>query len=531
MTKSNFYYLLPNYALDRLVLVCALLFSAFYTHAQNILISDKNKPNEPSIMMNPKNPAQLIAAANINNYFVSNDTGRTWTNHTLTSSYGVWGDPVISVDTAGIFYFFHLSNPPAGNWIDRIVCQKTKNMGQTWNDGSFTGLNGTKAQDKQWCDIDRINNNLYLTWTQFDAYGDKSPTCYSAILFSKSQDQGETWTPAIKINRVDGDCIDSDNTVEGAVPAVGPDGQIYVSWAGPKGLVFNKSTDYGQTWLKEEINIDPFPSGWDYNIPGIIRANGLPVTVCDRSQSPYRGTIYVNWSDQRNGANDTDVWLSKSNDGGQTWSSPRRVNTDPPGKHQFLTWMTLDQTNGNLYFIFYDRRNYTDNTTDVYMAISNDGGETFINRRLSETPFIPSQNIFFGDYTNIVAHNNIIRPIWTRLENGLLSVWTDITPIGKLTATADPEPNTLENKFSSYPNPSNEVAYVSFKLNTSAHTLLEVYSFDGRKIKTVIDNEWRPLGKYIESIDFSGFAAPEGPYLIKLTINGKSKIQKHIFTK
>jgi hypothetical protein len=29
------------------------------------------------------------------------------------------------------------------------------------------------------------------------------------------------------------------------------------------------------------------------------------------------------------------------------------------------------------YFIFYDRRNYDDKTTDVYLAYSVDGGETF----------------------------------------------------------------------------------------------------------------------------------------------------------
>ena len=67
---------------------------------------------------------------------------------------------------------------------------------------------------------------------------------------------------AIKINEVDGDCIDSDNTVEGAVPAVGPNGEIYVAWAGPAGLMFDRSLDQGEKWLTQDIFVDSFPTGW-----------------------------------------------------------------------------------------------------------------------------------------------------------------------------------------------------------------------------------------------------------------------------
>ncbi len=140
-----------------------------------------------------------------------------------------------------------------------------------------------------------------------------------------------------------------------------------MAWAGPDGIVFNKSTDEGETWLQEEIPVNPMPTGWDYEIPGIQRANGLPITKCDLSGGSHNGTIYINWSDQRNGSDDTDVWLAKSIDGGETWSEALRVNDDTAGRHQFFTWMDVDQVTGNLYFIFYDRRNYTDNRTDVYM--------------------------------------------------------------------------------------------------------------------------------------------------------------------
>ena len=58
------------------------------------------------------------------------------------------------------------------------------------------------------------------------------------------------------------------------------------------------------------------------------------------------------------------------------------------------------------------------------MAVSKDGGENFINFKVSETPFNPNSGVFFGDYTNIAAYNNVVRPIWTRLDNAALSVMT-----------------------------------------------------------------------------------------------------------
>ncbi|MBP6238031.1 MAG: T9SS type A sorting domain-containing protein [Saprospiraceae bacterium] len=514
------------------LIVVFILFAGTVLIGQNIIISDKNNPNEPSIMINPKNPAQLIAASNLNNYFISSDTGRTWTIHKQTSSFGVWGDPVISVDTAGHFYYFHLSNPPNGNWIDRIVCQKTTDHGKTWTDGSYTGLNGSKAQDKHWCAIDRTNNIMYLTWTQFDEYGSEDKNKKSNILFSKSIDQGTSWSAPVKINQIDGDCIDSDNTVEGAVPAVGPEGQVYVAWAGPNGLVFNKSNDQGKTWLNKEIKIDPMPTGWDYAIPGIYRANGLPVTVCDLSDGPNKGTIYVNWTDQRNGSDDTDVWLSKSTDEGLSWTSPIRVNDDPEGKQQFFTWMTIDQTTGFLYFVFYDRRNHTDASTDVFMAISKDGGKTFVNRKISDAPFVPNENIFFGDYTNIVAHNNIVRPIWTRLDNAQLSILTDITPLEKIVTVEEfNDENNVGNEISNFPNPSGDLSYVSFKLKKSTVVSLEIKNLNGQVIKKIIDNEIRNYGSYIEPIDLKSLHLPDGTYLINLSLDGKIKTERQVVIK
>ena len=512
-----------------LILPAFLVLLMTNVFSQNILIGNKNGDNEPSIMMDPNHPNFLVAAANLNNYYVSTDTGRTWQGGILESSHGVWGDPTIVVDTAGSFYFFHLSNPASGNWIDRIVCQKTTDHATSWSDGSYAGLNGTKAQDKQWCAIDRHNNNMYLTWTQFDEYGSTVPEDSSVILFSKSTDAGQTWSEAKRISKHAGDCIDSDQTVEGAVPAVGPNGEVYVAWAGPNGIVFNRSTDAGENWLSEEIKVDDMPTGWDYAISGIYRANGLPVTACDTSNSAYRGTIYINWTDQRNGADNTEVWLSKSTDGGDIWSAPIRVNDDTTNRQQFFTWMTIDQTNGYLYFVFYDRRNYTSDSTDVYLALSKDGGSTFINKKISESPFVPNSGIFFGDYTNITAHHGIIRPIWARLNKRGISVWTDLTREEDFTTAV--EEKTISKAvfdFENYPNPSSDYVDVSYKLHTLSSVSLGIYNINGQLIEQVMNKVEKGYGKYIETIELNALNIKPGTYFLTLQIDGKVKTKRQI---
>jgi Neuraminidase (sialidase) len=132
----------------------------------------------------------------------------------------------------------------------------------------------------------------------------------------------------------------------------------------------------------------------------------------------------LNWCDQRNGVEDTDVWLLVSRDGGTTWTEEKRVNQDESKRQQFFTWMSIDQSTGYMYFIYYDRRNYDNKNTDVYLAVSHDGGRTFKEYRISETPFIPNDKVFFGDYLNIAAVNGVITPIWPRMDNGKISLLT-----------------------------------------------------------------------------------------------------------
>jgi hypothetical protein len=363
----------------------------------------------------------------MNGFHISNDTGKTWTSSAMKSTYNVWGDPVVDIDASGKFYFFHLSNPKKkGYFIDRIVLQTSEDEGKTWTDGIGIGHYPPKQQDKHWCSINPINNHIYLSWTQFDKYGSKNKKHKSNILFSKSIDNGLTWSSPLKVNEAPGDCRDGDRTVEGAMTVSGEKSNLYMCWAGRKGIYFDKSINEGDSWTRNDKVIEKMHGGWDFNIPGVDRANGFPILAYDRSPTMFNGTLYVAWADQRNGKNNTDIFLKKSKDGGKSWEETIKVNQDDSKRHQYGMWFTIDQSSGILYFMYYDRRQTAENATDVFLTYSKDGGQTFYDTKISESSFTPVKNKFFGDYNGLSVERGIIRPVWTRYENGEFSIWTHL---------------------------------------------------------------------------------------------------------
>ncbi|MDP5170794.1 MAG: glycoside hydrolase [Bacteroidia bacterium] len=403
------------------------------SHLPNILIDDEDAfypPSEPSVAISRINREVIVAGAILNKVYHSDDGGRTWGKQELTSTLGVFGDPCLISDAQGNFYYLHLSDPTQRGWsdpqlLDRIVIQKSEDGGKSWDDGSFMGFNHPKDQDKEWATIDPRNGRIYASWTQFDKYESQSPEDQSNILCARSSRGGKKWKREVLVNDIPGDCRDDDGTTEGAMPAIGPGGEVYLGWAQNGNIYLDKSTNRGKTWGKD-IFVANQPGGWNLDIPGVMRSNGMPITLCDLSKGPHRGSVYVNWADQRNGVDDTDIWIAASRDGGKTFSDPIRINDDPAGRQQFFTWMTIDQTTGYLYCVFYDRRNYDDLQTDVYIASSRDGGATWQNVRISHHPFTPSASAFLGDYTNIDAHDGRIAVVWTRMDEYMTSVWASI---------------------------------------------------------------------------------------------------------
>jgi hypothetical protein len=237
---------------------------------------------------------------------------------------------------------------------------------------------------------------------------------------------GKKWSEPVQISQLPGNCVDDDNTAEGAVPTVTFDGKVFVAWANKGKIYLDRSFDGGSLWLRNDIVVAEQKGGWDMEIPGHDRCNGMPVLMTDRSKSNFRGSLYLVWADQSKGPGDTDIWFTRSHNFGDNWSSPMRINNDKTTTHQYLPWMVVDQATGYIYIVYYDRRKYEDNQTDVYLAYSTDAGASFKNVLISEEPFTPEDKTSFGDYNNISAHKGVIAPIWTRMDEGRTSVWTTV---------------------------------------------------------------------------------------------------------
>jgi hypothetical protein len=437
-------------SLTKLAFFVLIVFvSLTVTAAQQVVrITEPSAGNagEVSIAINPKNPDNMIAASFQvqrppgpragSRHYVTFDAGKTWkTLPTANLPHMVQGDDIVVFSSDGIAYHVHLSfdgirvaRPARAE--NGMIVNVSKDGGNTWTDGTaaVNHVNTvTPFEDKPGMVVDnapasRNKGNVYLAWTRFDVYGSADPEHRTQIYFTRSTDQGQTFSMPFRISDTGGDCVDSDNTVEGAVPAVGPNGEIYVVWAGPLGLVMDKSLDGGLTFGKDKV-ISDMPGGWDFSVEGLTRANGMPVTGMDLSDGPNKGTLYVNWVDARNG--DPDVFVMSSRNGGETWSSPVRVNDDAlkNGKVQFFTWMAIDPADGSINTFFYDRREGPGTQTRVTLARSVDGGRSFVNHKIDLPPFSPNSRVFFGDYGGISAYQGRVVPAFMHfLNDGKLAI-------------------------------------------------------------------------------------------------------------
>ena len=398
-------------------------------HIVDITSTEARRPAEVSVAINPTNPTHVIAVLlqgggpgepRVTNWaFSSFDGGSSWSGTRAPSVQGrPQGDDAVMFGHDGTAYHSFISFD--GIRVERperagsgIFVRSTRD-GKTWTPPAAVVDHINTAipfEDKPWIGVDRSTasphrGNVYVAWTRFDVYGSQNPAHRSRIMFSRSRDGGRTFAVPLEISDESGDARDSDETVEGVVPVAGPDGTVYVTWAGPKGLSFDKSTDGGWTFGKDII-ISATPGGWDIPVGGLERHNGMPVTAVDLSDGPHKGTVFVNWIDERNG--DADVFVASSRDDGRTWSTPVRVNDDAKGGVQMFTWMAVDPVDGAVNVIFHDRRDANGTMTGVTLARSVDGGKTFVNRALPIPAFdCCEKSAFFGDYNGIDAYGGAV---------------------------------------------------------------------------------------------------------------------------
>ena len=135
--------------------------------------------------------------------------------------------------------------------------------------------------------------------------------------------------------------------------------------------------------------------------------------------------------------------------------------------------------------MFYDRRNYSGNQTDVYLAYCSNGNR-FSNTKISESPFTPINNAPFGHYNALSVYNGVVRPVWTRQNNGRLQLMTAIVDVSAITGVREIESDNIPLEFgisSVYPNPFNPSAKVIYHISEAEDVRLSLYDALGRKVK------------------------------------------------
>ncbi|MBN1632612.1 MAG: T9SS type A sorting domain-containing protein [Ignavibacteria bacterium] len=191
--------------------------------------------------------------------------------------------------------------------------------------------------------------------------------------------------------------------------------------------------------------------------------------------------------------------------------------------------MSVDPVTGYIYVVFYDRRNYTTFLTDVYLARSTDGGQTFGNVKISQTAFSPIGNVFIGDYNGISVYNNKVRPIWTRMDYNNTSIWTAI--IDSLTIGVTKINEIIPEDYylsQNYPNPFNPETKISYKIPEIGFVSLKIFDIRGREIKTLVE-ENQSAGEY--ELNFNAGDLPSGTYFYRIQTNEFTDTKKMVLAR
>ncbi|MCP3981020.1 MAG: exo-alpha-sialidase [bacterium] len=370
--------------------------------------------NETSIMINPIDKNNIVVGWNNYNtgdnrntilgFGRSLDGGASWVSSIYDPSAlaGVsTGDPALAADSQGNFYLGLLAYLGGGQ--NGIYCAKSTDGGLSFGNPTQVDSGG----DKEYLVVDPATDDIYMFWEN------SHPTSDQAIWFSKSTDGNQTWSPRVAI---------TDSVVReqnGAVPVVGPAGQLYVLWTDFDNdrLLFDRSLDGGATFVSPDIvaaQVTQPASPLDGDGP--FRNPLLPSLAVDGTAGPHSGNLYAVWGDGRNG--DPDVMVTVSSDGGDTWSAPVRLNDDPLGNglDQFQPWAVVDGL-GNVHVTWLDKRRDAGNMlVDVYTTMSANGGQDWgPNARVTDvntTALSTSSGGFFGDYTGLAASGQHVYPVF-----------------------------------------------------------------------------------------------------------------------
>jgi hypothetical protein len=363
------------------------------------------------------------------------------------------------------------------------------------------------------------------------------------IVFSYTTNSGQSWSGLTAINSTPGG-----HYAQGAFPCVGPQGIVYVSWAAatitsPQTedfIGFASSTNGGANWVVTENAYDCNGIKTTSLQPWNIRVNGYPSMDIDKSGGSRNGWIYIVTAEKNlsPAGSDPDIIFHRSTNGGVSWSQGIRVNQDilNNGKSQFLPVIRADE-GGGINVVYYDNRNISSDSCEMYLSRSDDGGSTWKDYLISDHRFKPKSISGAGagnqgDNIGMTSAGGKLIPLWMDDHTGVYQVWTtiiDYTAIGiKNISNVVPSAFFLYNN---YPNPFNPSTRIRFDVPSHISTQnvkLAVYNIQGKLIAVLSEGKVS-AGTY-EAV-FNGSNFPSGVYYYRLNAEGFTQSKPMVLVK
>ena len=96
-----------------------------------------------------------------------------------------------------------------------------------------------------------------------------------------------------------------------------------------------------------------------------------------------------------------------------------------------------------------------------------------------------------------------------------------------------PTGRTNLRMYQNYPNPFNPQTTISFSLQRDEHVRLDVYSLDGRLVRTLVDGPVSagPHNEVWNGRDDRGFNVASGAYLYRMTAGTQVEIRRMVLLK